>query len=237
MACSRPSPACRAARAFSPLHLERLAHGCRTLGFAPPAGGAAARGDRASRGRAGALDRQADRDPGSARRCAATQSAADERATRVAIRYPWPVEDPALQQQGVSVRVAALRLGENPGAGRPQALQPPGADPRAQRAASGREPPRRCMLSRSGKLISGTMTNVFLVDGPRQSPRLRTPAIDLCGVARRHAARRSAGSGPRPASPPPNAPYGPRISRPRRRSFSPTRAWASGRWAVSRRGR
>jgi 4-amino-4-deoxychorismate lyase len=39
------------------------------------------------------------------------------------------------------------------------------------------------MLSRSGKLVSGTMTNVFLVDGPPRSPRLRTPAIDLCGVA------------------------------------------------------
>ena len=39
------------------------------------------------------------------------------------------------------------------------------------------------MLSRSGKLISGTMTNVFLVDGPSQSPRLRTPAIEVCGVA------------------------------------------------------
>src|SRR6185437_4629444 len=39
------------------------------------------------------------------------------------------------------------------------------------------------MLSRSGRLISGTMTNVFLVDGTAQSLRLRTPAIDLCGVA------------------------------------------------------
>ncbi|MGH8288098.1 MAG: hypothetical protein ACREV7_03600 [Steroidobacteraceae bacterium] len=36
-----------------------------------------------------------------------------EQATRLSIRYPWPVEDPVPWQQGVSVRIAAVRLGEN----------------------------------------------------------------------------------------------------------------------------
>src|SRR6185312_12975893 len=94
----------------------------------------------------------------------------------------WPVEDPVLQQQGVSVRVAAMRLGENPAlaglkhCNRLEQILARG-EPEAAAAAEA------LMLSRSGNLISGTMTNVFLVDGSPQAPRLRTPAIDSCGVA------------------------------------------------------
>ncbi len=166
---------------FFSLHLERLAHGCRTLGFSPPA----AQSLREEIERlAGGVERAivkliVTRGPATVRGYAVSGR---EQATRVAIRYPWPVEDPALQQQGVSVRVAAMRRGENPAlAGLKHcnrleeilARSEPGA------AAAG----EALMLSRSGKLVSGTMTNVFLIDGPAQSPRLRTPAIDLCGVA------------------------------------------------------
>ena len=165
---------------FLTLHLERLAHGCRTLGFPPPAGELL----RAEIERlAGAQERAivkliVTRGPAIVRGYAVSGR---EQATRVAIRYPWPVEDPNLQQ-GVSVRVAAVPLGENPAlAGLKHcnrleqilARNEPGAAATAE----------ALMLSRSGKLVSGTMTNVFLVDGPAQAPRLRTPAIDLCGVA------------------------------------------------------
>jgi len=165
---------------FLTLHLERLAHGCRTLGFPPPAGELL----RAEIERlAGAQERAivkliVTRGPAIVRGYAVSGR---EQATRVAIRYPWPVEDPNLQQ-GVSVRVAAVPLGENPAlAGLKHcnrleqilARIEPGAAATAE----------ALMLSRSGKLVSGTMTNVFLVDGPAQAPRLRTPAIDLCGVA------------------------------------------------------
>jgi 4-amino-4-deoxychorismate lyase len=166
---------------FLALHLERLAHGCRTLGFSPPA----AQSLRAEIERlAGATDRaivklMVTRGPATVRGYAVSGR---EQATRVAIRYPWPVEDPALQQQGVSVRVAAMRLGENPvlaGLKHCNRLEEilARSEPGAEAAGEA------LMLSRSGKLISGTMTNVFLVDGPRKPPRLRTPAIDLCGVA------------------------------------------------------
>jgi 4-amino-4-deoxychorismate lyase len=166
---------------FLALHLERLAHGCRTLGFSPPA----AQSLRAEIERlAGATDRaivklMVTRGPATVRGYAVSGR---EQATRVAIRYPWPVEDPALQQQGVSVRVAAMRLGENPvlaGLKHCNRLEEilARSEPGAEAAGEA------LMLSRSGKLISGTMTNVFLVDGPREPPRLRTPAIDLCGVA------------------------------------------------------
>jgi 4-amino-4-deoxychorismate lyase len=166
---------------FFSLHHERLAHGCRTLGFSPPA----AQSLREEIGRlAGATDRAivkliVTRGPATVRGYAVSGR---EQATRVAIRYPWPVEDSAVQQQGVSVRVAAMRRGENPvlaGLKHCNRLEEilARSEPRAAAADEA------LMLSQSGKLVSGTMTNVFLVDGSAESPRLRTPAIDLCGVA------------------------------------------------------
>jgi 4-amino-4-deoxychorismate lyase len=166
---------------FLSLHLERLAHGCRTLGFSRLADQAlreeverlAAAGERAivklivTRGRAVVRGYAV---------------SGREQATRVAIRYPWPVEETAFQQRGVSVRVAAMRLGENP------ALAGLKHCNRLEQILARSEPEHTAaaealMLSRSGRLVSGTMTNVFLVDGTVQSPRLRTPSIDLCGVA------------------------------------------------------
>ena len=166
---------------FLSLHLERLAHGCQALGFAAPA---------AQRLRA-EIERLAAAQERSLVKLIVTRGQATvrgysvsgrEQATRVLIRYPWPVEDPVMQQQGVSVRLAALRLGENPvlaGLKHCNRLEQilARSEPDAATAAES------LLLSRSGKLVSGTMTNVFLVDGPPQSPRLRTPAIDLCGVA------------------------------------------------------
>lgn len=181
---------------FLPLHLERLANGCRVLGFAPPA----EQDLREEIERLAAEDERAivklivTRGPATVRGYAVSGR---EQATRVAIRYPWPVEDPVLQQQGVSVRVAAMRLGENPalaGLKHCNRLEQilARAEPEAASAAES------LMLSRSGKLISGTMTNVFLIDGSSQAPRLRTPAIDMCGVAgvmRRVVLRQAARSG------------------------------------------
>ncbi|HVS77197.1 MAG TPA: aminodeoxychorismate lyase [Steroidobacteraceae bacterium] len=175
IACLRARPR------FLSLHLERLAHGCRTLGFAPPAPALL----REEIGRlAAGLERSivkliVTRGPALVRGYAVSGR---EQATRVAIRYPWPVEDPVLQQQGVSVRMAAMRLAESPalaGLKHCNRLEQILArnEPEAAQAAES------LMLSRSGKLVCGTMTNVFLVDGMPQAPRLRTPAIDLCGVA------------------------------------------------------
>jgi 4-amino-4-deoxychorismate lyase len=165
---------------FLSLHLERLAHGCRTLGFSPPQ-------EEQLREEVARLAGEQERaivklivtrGPATVRGYAVSS---DARATRVAIRYPWPVEDPVLQQQGVSVRVAAMRLGENPAlAGLKHCNR---LEQILARSEPGGASAEALMLSRSGKLVSGTMTNVFLVDGPPRSPRLRTPAIDVCGVA------------------------------------------------------
>jgi 4-amino-4-deoxychorismate lyase len=166
---------------FLSLHLERLALGCRALGISPPASARL----RAEIERLAAAQERAivklivTRGPAIGRGYAVSGR---ECATRVAIRYPWPVEDSALQQQGVSVRMAAIRLGENP------ALAGLKHCNRLEQILARSEPQgataeEALMLSRSGRVVSGTMTNLFLVDGPAQSPRLRTPAIDLCGVA------------------------------------------------------
>ncbi len=37
-----------------------------------------------------------------------------EKPTRITLRYRWEPEDPGLAREGVRVRMAALRLGENP---------------------------------------------------------------------------------------------------------------------------
>jgi 4-amino-4-deoxychorismate lyase len=174
VACLRGRP-----RFFS-LHLERLAHGCRTFGFSPPA----AQSLREEIERLAGPDRAivkviVTRGPATVRGYAVSGG---EQATRVTIRYPWPVEDPALQQQGVSVRVAAMRRGENPAlAGLKHCNRLEEILARSEPGAAAAD--EALMLSQSGKLVSGTMTNVFLVDGSADSPRLRTPTIDLCGVA------------------------------------------------------
>lgn len=166
---------------FIALHLQRLEHGCRRLGIAaPPARAVREEIERL----AGAADRAivkviVTRGPAVARGYAI---GGREQATRVAIRYPWPVEEPALQQQGVGVRVAAMRLGENP------ALAGIKHCNRLEQILARSEPEdgaaaEALLLSRSGMLVSGTMTNVFVVDGPPHLPRLRTPTVDLCGVA------------------------------------------------------
>ncbi len=174
--------ACLQGRArFLSLHLERLAKGCRALGFAPPAAGLL----REEIGRLAAAQERAlvklivTRGPATVRGYGVSGR---EQATRVTIRYPWPVEDPALQHRGVSVRVATLRLGEN------SALAGLKHCNRLEQVLARGEPEAAAadeslLLSRSGKLVSGTMTNVFLIDGPPQAPRLRTPAVDVCGVA------------------------------------------------------
>ncbi|HZT01614.1 MAG TPA: aminodeoxychorismate lyase [Steroidobacteraceae bacterium] len=174
--------ACLHGRArFLALHLERLAHGCRALGFAPPpdellrheVGGLAVAEERSI------VKLIVTRGPATVRGYAASGR---EQATRLAIRYPWPVEDPVLQEQGASVRIAKMRLGENPAlAGLKHCNRLEQILARSEPGAA--EADEALMLSSSGKLVSGTMTNVFLVDGPAQSPRLRTPAIDSCGVA------------------------------------------------------
>ena len=158
-------------------HLQRLASGCERLGLVP--------GDRA------ALAREV-------RELAAGTSRAvvkllltrgvslargyapngRERTLRIALRFGWPSRDSQRAEQGVRVRRASLQLGENP------ALAGIKHCNRLEQVLARREwtdpgIDEALMFSSSGALVSGTMSNVFLVRGSK----VLTPCIDRCGVA------------------------------------------------------
>jgi len=161
---------------FLPLHLERLRLGCERLGM--DAGNDDIGAEVCSL--AGEVDTAIvklvlTRGTAVARGYGVTGR---EKATRITFRYPWPQETRKESQDGVQVRTATLRLGENP------ALAGLKHCNRLEQVLARREwmdpgIAEALMFSSSGKLVSGTMSNVFIVEGSR----LRTPRIDLCGVA------------------------------------------------------
>jgi 4-amino-4-deoxychorismate lyase len=158
-------------------HLRRLGCGCERLGLVPYDAAATEREVRElAAGNVRAIVKLLlTRGPAVARGYALTGR---ERPMRIALRYAWPEEDPTAAEQGVRVRLARLRLGENP------ALAGLKHCNRLEQVLARREwtDPRigeALMFSSSGALVSGTMSNVFLVRGSK----LLTPSIDRCGVA------------------------------------------------------
>jgi 4-amino-4-deoxychorismate lyase len=102
-----------------------------------------------------------------------------ERAKRITIRYAWPHEATPEPHHGFMIRTLTLRLGENPRlAGLKHCNRLEQILARTELAA---EPgyDEGLLYSSSGNLVSGTLSNVFLVrDGS-----LLTPRIDQCGVS------------------------------------------------------
>ncbi|MEJ0039969.1 MAG: aminodeoxychorismate lyase [Gammaproteobacteria bacterium] len=101
-----------------------------------------------------------------------------EVATRLMFRYPLPPENVAAGREGVRAAVAKLRYGENPQLAGLKHLN------RLEQVLARSEVPvedaaELLVFSSSGNLVSGTMSNVFLV---RQG-RVMTPELDRCGVA------------------------------------------------------
>ncbi len=170
--------ACRRGRPrFLSLHLDRLRLGCTRLGIDP--------GDLEKvRAEVRTLAGEADdaivkvvltRGTALARGYGVTGR---EKATRITFRYAWPPETPTESQDGIRVRTATLRLGENP------ALAGLKHCNRLEQVLARREwtdpgIAESLLYSSSDRLVSGTMSNVFIVEGSR----LRTPRMDLCGVA------------------------------------------------------
>ena len=161
---------------FLELHLRRLAAGCARLGLPadPQTLGAEVRALAAGSARA-ILKVLLTRGPALARGYGLT---GHEQASRIVLRYGWPVEDPTLARDGVRVRLAEQRLGENPtlaGLKHLNRLE----QVLARREWSDAQIADALMFSSSGAVISGTMSNVFLVrDG-----KLCTPSLQRCGVA------------------------------------------------------
>lgn len=101
-----------------------------------------------------------------------------EQARRCVLQWAWPRDDDARFDTGVQVRTARLRLGENPAlAGLKHLNRLEQVLARAELAGSDAD--EALLFAGSGTLVSGTMSNVFLVrDG-----MLETPRLDRCGVA------------------------------------------------------
>jgi 4-amino-4-deoxychorismate lyase len=163
---------------FLPLHLERLEFGCERLQITSP-------NLEAARAEVLEMARGVERaivkvlvTAGEAVGRGYARSGS-ETATRITIRYPWPHEAPAQLHDGVMVRTLTLRLGENPRlAGLKHCNRLEQILARAEIAADAALA-EGILFSSAGNLVSGTMSNVFLV---RESCLL-TPRIDQCGVA------------------------------------------------------
>jgi 4-amino-4-deoxychorismate lyase len=116
-----------------------------------------------------------------------------EVATRVVFQYPLPPENASAVRDGIRVRTARLRYGENEQlAGMKHLNRLEQVLARAE--ASAEDAAELLVYSSSGLLASGTMSNVFLV----QDGRIRTPRMDRCGVSgvmRRVVLRESAALG------------------------------------------
>lgn len=98
-------------------------------------------------------------------------------ATRVFARYPWPSHAPDLCRSGIVVRVCATRLAHNPALAGLKHLN------RLEQVLARREwdDPgihESLMLDGDGRVIEGTMSNLFIV----REGRLTTPDLSRCGV-------------------------------------------------------
>ena len=159
---------------FLDLHLKRLASGCARLAMPAPEPGALAQEiTRAAAKRGGAILKLiVTRGPAHARGYGVSGA---EQGTRILLRYP---PGPAAAGEGVRVLLGELRLGENPALAGVKHLNRleqilarlEWSDPGIAEAL---------LFSSSGALVSGCMSNVFLVHGGR----LSTPRLDRCGVA------------------------------------------------------
>lgn len=156
------------------LHLQRLARGCVRLKLPPVAAQVLAHEVRELAGRSGRcmIKLILTRGAASAR---GYRPSGTETPSRILLRYSWPPYDPSLGQDGVSVRTASVRLGENPALAGIKHLN---RLEQVLAAAECADAAEALMYSSSGRLVSGIMSNVFLVDGQT----LLTPALDRCGV-------------------------------------------------------
>ncbi len=101
-----------------------------------------------------------------------------ETANRVLLRYPWAAEDPQPGVAGIRVRTALTCLGENPAlAGLKHCNRLEQVLARGEWQDPGIAD--SLMYTSGGSLVSGTMSNVFMV----RKGELHTPRLDRCGVA------------------------------------------------------
>lgn len=168
-----------AVRAGAPLlwerHMQRLMHGCARLGLPAPDVALLHRETThvCANAARGVLKIILTRGVGGrGYRCAASTP------TRILTLHPWPDYPDAFKQQGIKVRICATRLGMNPALAGVKHLN------RLEQVLARNEwddadVPEGLMLDGAGRVIEGTLSNVFAVrDGA-----LLTPDLSQCGVA------------------------------------------------------
>lgn len=164
--------ACRDGRPrWLPLHLARLEHGCARLGIAAPSAATlSAEITRLAAGEAACIvklivTRGTARGRG-------YRPAGDEQPTRILARHAWPAAAGRPWHAGLS----AVRLGENARLAGLKHLN------RLEQVLAQRERPEALdevlMLAGHDEVISGSMSNLFIVEGDR----LVTPPLERCGV-------------------------------------------------------
>lgn len=156
-------------------HMRRLAVGCGRLGIDIDEHVDAARAEitaAAARGSRGIVKLIVTRGRAVSRGYAYT---GHERTRRIVVRYPWPTETLPARAR---VEFSALRLGDQPRLAGIKHLN------RLEQVLARREAQERgfdelLLCGTDGRLVSGTMTNVFLV----KKGTLVTPKLDRAGVA------------------------------------------------------
>lgn len=98
--------------------------------------------------------------------------------TRIVVRHPWPEYPAHWQQQGIRLRLCAIRLGMNPALA---GLKHLNRLENVLARAEWQDPdiPEGVLCDTAGRVIGGTMSNLFLI----QEQVLLTPRLDQAGVA------------------------------------------------------
>ncbi len=157
-------------------HMERLSRGCKAMGF--PAPDLAVLADEAARLKEGTeegiLKIILSRGSGSR----GYRPPEHPIPCRILALYPWPDWPDGYATQGIEARVCTTPLGCNPRLARIKHLN------RLEQVLARNEwqdpaIAEGVMLDDGGRLVEGTMSNLFLV----QDERLLTPDLSRCGVA------------------------------------------------------
>jgi 4-amino-4-deoxychorismate lyase len=160
---------------FADLHWQRLQRGCERLGIPAPDPAVLQReAVRACTAQAGIVKVIVTRGAGGRGYAPPAQPA----PTRIVLQYPWPADPAEFWTQGVKVGWSEVQLAHQPALAGIKHLNRL-EQVLARAALVGTDDVEALMCDADQRVICGTMSNVFIVDGQR----LRTPQLDRAGIA------------------------------------------------------
>lgn len=174
-----------------PLHLERLLEGCMRLRMPLPDAQQIQRElQKAAEGQSRAVLKLMLTRGSGGRGYRPPEAVA---VTRIVFRYPWPDYPADWSREGIELRICTTRLGENPALAGLKHLNR--LEQVLARAEWGEGAAEGLMLDAGGRVVEGTMSNLFA--SPAEG-RLVTPDLGRSGVAgvtRRHILARAISEG------------------------------------------